>query len=99
MNEKQLSADGWKAVQIQSSRRDTITARRAASPGASRISPQKRLHLPQANFVLYGLHQMLVDLGGEFLGGVVAHAALAVVHGGHLQDHGQISARGDGDGV
>ena len=42
---------------------------------------------------------MLVDLGGEFLGGVVAHAALAVVHGGHLQDHGQIPARGDGNGV
>ena len=54
----------------------------------------------QANFTLSdGLHQVRVDLIGEFLGGVVAHAALAVVHGGHLQDDGQISARGDGDGV
>ena len=42
---------------------------------------------------------MVADLLGEFLGGVVAGAALAVVHGGHLQDHGKIPARGDGDGV
>ena len=42
---------------------------------------------------------MTADLLGEFLGCVVAHAPLAVVHGGHLQDHRQVTARGDGDGV
>ena len=43
--------------------------------------------------------KMPVDPVGEFLGGVVAQLALAVVHGGHLQDHGQVSSCGDRDGV
>ena len=39
---------------------------------------------------------MIADLLGEFHGGVVAGAPLAVVHGGDLQDDRQISAGTDG---
>ena len=42
---------------------------------------------------------MAVNLFGEFLGGIVAHLLLAVIHGGNLQNHGQVPARGNGDGV
>ena len=42
---------------------------------------------------------MLVALLDELKRRIVAHLALTVVHGGNLQDHGQVTAGGDGDGV
>ena len=41
---------------------------------------------------------MAVDLLGKFHSGIVAHLLLAVVHGGDLQNDGQVTAGLDGDG-
>ena len=42
---------------------------------------------------------MSVDLLGKFQSSIIAHLLLAVVHGGNLQNHCQVTARGNGDGV
>ena len=48
-------------------------------------------------FTEHGVH-LIVELGDEVTGGVVAVLHLAVLHGGDLHDAGQVSARTDGDG-
>ena len=41
--------------------------------------------------------KVFAHLLGEFHRGVVAHALLAVIHGGDLKDHGKVPSGGDRD--